>query len=101
MLLPPDVAARFDVKDGDWVWLRNQFGRCKRKVVVDATMAPCIASTDHGWWFPESEGRSEKDGLFGALEYNCNMLFKFDQGKAGFGCDYKNMLVIIDKVEGE
>ena len=29
------------------------------------------------------------------------MLFKFDQGKSGFGCDYKNMLVTIDKIEEE
>ena len=81
--------------------LRNQFGKCKRKVIIDDTMAPGIASTDHGWWLPESEGRSEEDGLFGAFEYNCNMLFKFDQGKSGFGCDYKNMLVTIDKIEEE
>ena len=101
VLVPTDVAERFGIKTGEWVVLRNQFGKCKRKVIIDDTMAPGIASTDHGWWLPESEGRSEEDGLFGAFEYNCNMLFKFDQGKSGFGCDYKNMLVTIDKIEEE
>ena len=28
----PATAAQHGVKDGDWVWLENQHGRCKRQV---------------------------------------------------------------------
>lgn len=94
------LAEKFDVNDGDWVWLRNQFGRCKRLVLVDEAMMDGVASTDHGWWMPELGG-SEEEGLFGAFEYNCNMLFKFDPGDSGFGCDYKCMLCTIDKCKPE
>lgn len=92
------LADQFEVKDGDWVILRNQFGTCKRKINVDETMRDGVASTDHGWWFPERPG-AEEDGLYGAFEYNCGMLFEFDCGKSGFGNDYKNMLVTIEKVK--
>ncbi len=94
------LAERFGVADGDWVWLRNQYGRCKRRVLVDPSMMDGVASTDHGWWLPELGG-TEEEGLFGAFEYNCNMLFKFDPGESGFGCDYKCMLCTIDKCAPE
>ena len=94
------LAEQFGVKDGDWVWLRNQFGRCKRKIVIDCAVMDGVCSTDHGWWMPEL-GRSEDEGLFGAFEYNCNMLFKFDPGDSGFGADYKCMLCTIDRCTPE
>lgn len=90
------LAEQFDVKDGDWVWLRNQYGRCKRKILIDEGMMDGVASTDHGWWMPELGG-SEDEGYFGAFEFNCNMLMKFDPGDSGFGADYKCMLCTIDK----
>ena len=71
------LAERFSVRDGDWVWLRNQYGRCKRQIIVDEGMMDDVASADHGWWIPELGG-SEEEGLFGTFEYNCNMLFKFN-----------------------
>lgn len=94
------LAERFSVRDGDWVWLRNQYGRCKRQIIVDEGMMDGVASADHGWWMPELGG-SEEEGLFGAFEYNCNMLFKFNPGDSGFGCDYKCMLCTIDKCTAE
>jgi anaerobic selenocysteine-containing dehydrogenase len=98
VLVNTKMAEQFAIKDGDWVWLRNQFGKCKRKVVIDDTMREGVASTDHGWWFPEDRG-GEAEGLFGAFDYNVNRLFQLDPGPSGFGCDYKNMLCTIEKVE--
>ncbi len=91
----PATAQKYGIKDGDWVWLENAMGRCKRRVEETPIVNERTVSTDHGWWFPE--GDPEK--LFGVFDLNVNQLFKYIPGKAGFGCNYKTLLVKIYKVE--
>ena len=97
----PETAEKYGVSDGDWVWIENQRGRCKRVVVVTPTIDPRYVSTDHGWWLPEEKGAMD-DGLFGMWDVDCNNLLEWKCGKAGFGSNYKTMLCTIYKVvEGD
>jgi len=97
----PDAAAKYRVKDGDWVWLENQRGRARRKVVVTPIMDPRVVNTDHGWWLPETEGAAPN--LYGIGDVNINNLVPWGAaGATGFGANYKSMLCKIYKVaEGE
>lgn len=97
----PKTAEKYEVQDGDWVWVENHRGRCKRRVETTPIVSERICSTDHGWWLPEAPGE-EKDGLFGLWDVAVNQLIAYIPGKSGFGCNYKTMLCKIYKVkEGE
>ena len=88
----PKAAERIGVHDGEWVWLENERGRCKRVVECTNIMDERVVMSDHGWWFPEAPGE-EKDGLFGMLDLNVNKLLNsYVPGKSGFGANYKSML---------
>lgn len=93
----PDTAAEHGIKDGDWVYTENQFGRAKLKAFVTKTIDPRVVSADHAWWFPE---RDPEDGtLYGAFESNINALMDYKCGKSGFGACYKCMICKIYKAE--
>ena len=94
----PDTAAKYGVQDGDWVWVENHRGRCKRVLKETRILDPNVVSTDHGWWLPEEEGGLD-DGLFGMWDVDCNNLLKWECGKSGFGSNYKTGLCRIYKVE--
>ncbi len=88
----PKAAERIGVHDGEWVWLENERGRCKRVVECTNIMDERVVMSDHGWWFPEAPGE-EKDGLFSMLDLNVNKLLNsYVPGKSGFGANYKSML---------
>jgi anaerobic selenocysteine-containing dehydrogenase len=95
----PETAAKHGVEDGDWVWVENHRGRCKRKVRVAATLSdPRLINTDHGWWLPEAPGE-EKDGLFGLWDMAVNNLIPWEPGNAGFGTNYRSLICNFYKVE--
>lgn len=94
----PETAKRFGVDEGDWVWLENQYGRCKRKVVITEALLDGVGSTDHAWWLPEAPGEAE-DGLFGLWDMAVGQLIPYIPGKYGFGSNYKSLLAKIYKVE--
>ena len=97
----PDLAKERDLIEGDWVWVENHRGRCKRKVEFANTLSDArIVSTDHGWWLPEAPA-SEEDGLFGLWDMAVNNLIPYNPGRAGFGNNYKSMICDIYKVEEE
>ena len=56
----PKTAADFGVKDGDWVWVENHLGRCKRVVKETPIVNERTASTDHAWWHPEAPGEPKR-----------------------------------------
>lgn len=93
----PATAALYNVKNGDWVWIENSLGRCKRRVEETPIVSERVISTDHGWWFPESE----PEKLYDVFDLNVNQLFKYIPGKSGFGCNYKTLLVKVYKVKEE
>lgn len=96
------LAEERGLNTGDWVWVENHRGRCKRCVEVVTTLSdPRIVSTDHAWWLPEAPAE-EKDGLFGLFDMSVNQLIPYNPGKSGFGANYKSMICDIYKVnEGE
>ncbi len=97
----PKTAQEYAIEEGDWIWVENQRGRCKRKVQLTPIVDPRVCSTDAAWWFPEEPG-AEEDGLFGMWDVNIGKLIGYEPGKAGFGSNYKTLLCKVYKVkEGE
>lgn len=91
------TAAEYNIKDGDWVWVENNHGRCKLKAEVTLAIRPDVVSADNGWWFPE---RNPDDGtFFGTFESNCNVLLTMECGELGLGSTIKSVLCKIYKAE--
>lgn len=96
----PETAARYGIRDGEWVWIENSMGRCKQRARVTPVMDPRVVNADHGWWFPEKQ--AEEPSLFGVWESNINLLVPSICGRSGFGGNYKSLLCKIYRVqEGE
>jgi len=96
----PDAAAKYGVKDGDWVWVENSMGRAMRKIETSPIIDPRVVNADHAWWYPEAEGA--EPNLYNLWDLAINQLIPFLPGKSGFGGNYKALLCRIYKVaEGE
>jgi anaerobic selenocysteine-containing dehydrogenase len=96
----PETAAKYGIKDGDWVWIENRMGKVKQKARLTPIIDPRVVNADHAWWFPEKP--AEEPSLFGVWESNVNQLVPLLPGKSGFGGNYKSLLCKIYKVaEGE
>ncbi len=87
----PVTAARHGVKDGDWVWLENQHGRCKRQVRETPIVNEHTINTDHAWWRPEAPCELD-DGLYDLWDLTVENLLPYDCGASGFGANYKNTI---------
>lgn len=98
ILVNPVTAKKYGVHHGDWVWVENERGRCKRKVVETPVVDERVCSTDHAWWLPEAPGSLE-EGLFGMQDLNVANLMEYNCGKSGFGANYKTLLCKIYRVE--
>ena len=97
MDIHPDTAAKYGIKDGDWVWMEGPMGRAKRKAKLTVQMDRRIVSCDHGWWFPEGD----PDNFYDVFDLNINNTLPWIPGKSGFGSNYKSSICKIYKVEGE
>ena len=88
------------IRDGEWVWIQNQFGKCKMKADVTAAMKRGVLSAEHGWWFPE---RDPDDGsIFGVFESNINnCTTQTHVGKSGYGTSYKSLIAKVYPVTPE
>ena len=92
------MAEELGIKDGDWVYLENQFGKCKQKAMVTPGELKGVIMAEHGWWFPERSGKLE-DGLFGAFDSNINCLtVENDIATSGYGSSYKTQMCKVYKV---
>lgn len=97
----PATAAQHGVKDGDWVWLENQHGRCKRQVRETPIVNERTVSTDHAWWRPEAPCELD-EGLYDLWDLTVENLLPYDCGTSGFGANYKNTICKMYPVgEGE
>ena len=95
MEIHPDTAAKYGIKDGDWVWMEGPMGRAKRKAKLTPQMDRRMVSCDHGWWFPE--GDPEK--FYDVFDLNINNTLPWIPGKSGFGSNYKSSICKIYKVQ--
>jgi anaerobic selenocysteine-containing dehydrogenase len=94
----PDAAARLGIKDGDWVYLENMFGKCKEKAKLTKTINPKVVHAAHGWWYPEKP--AAEPSLFGVWESNVNTLIPHKHiGKLGFGAPFKSLICKVYKAE--
>ena len=94
----PETAADYDVYDGEWIYLKNDLGKVKRKVMITKRVKPTEIQTLHGWWMPEQEGA--EPNLFGVWDYQINQLVPGPQeSQSGFGGgQYKTTLVTLEKI---
>ena len=94
----PDTAAKYGIKEGDWVCMENPLGRCIEKAHLTPILDPRVVHAAHGWWYPEQDG--EEPNLFGFWKSNPNNLMTHNIiGRLGFGANYKSVICKIYKAE--
>ena len=49
----PDTAARYGIKNRDWMWIETRRGRMRQRARVTTGIDPRVIAAEHGWWFPE------------------------------------------------
>jgi len=72
MMINPADAKEYGIVEGEWVVVENNHGSARFKAIVTDTVQEKMVHVEHGWWFPENEGKLPS--LFGAFESNCNNL---------------------------
>ncbi|MDR3052858.1 MAG: molybdopterin-dependent oxidoreductase [Coriobacteriales bacterium] len=96
--ISPITAEEYDLKEGDWIWIENQDGRCKQMVKISAAIDKRFISGEHGWWKPEEE--MSEPHLCGAFDYNPNNLtHAYESGPGNIGCPIKCLPAKIYKVK--
>ncbi len=93
----PETAAKYGIKEGDWVWIENLQGKVKQVARLDPGIDPRVVHGEHAWWFPEKE--AAEPTLFGVFESNINVLTtQCTTGPTGYGAPLKNTICRIYKV---
>ncbi len=69
IMIHPETADKFGIKDGEWIYIESPRGRCKQKAKLFLGIDPRVVMAEHNWWFPE---RKEPD--HGVWESNINLL---------------------------
>lgn len=92
----PKTARSLGIADGDWVWVENPHGKCRRKAKY-SNIPPWLVQASHGWWFPEKPA----EDLFGMWDVQINLLIPDGlQATCGFGGgQYKSLLCKVYKAE--
>jgi anaerobic selenocysteine-containing dehydrogenase len=65
----PATAARYGIKDRDWMWIETRRGRIKQRARVTTGIDPRVIAAEHGWWFPEEPAPG-----YGVWKANVNVL---------------------------
>ena len=95
----PVDAEKYGIRDGEWVGIENQFGKCRQKAKVTPTMLQGVVHAEHGWWYPEQDQTEPNQG--GYKKSNINMLMPhFHMGKLSVGAPYKCLICKIYPVNG-
>lgn len=87
----PETAAALGIKEGDWIWIENMFGKCKERAKLTQAVKKDTVNAQHGFWFPDED--PEEPHLFGNWKSNINELVPHREiGKLGFGAPYKSLI---------
>ena len=98
--ITPELAAKYGIREGDWVKIENQRGAVYEQAVFNASMYPNSIMAEHGWWFPERDPKAE-NGSFECFESNINVLTPMcDCGVTGECAPYNTQMCKISKAEG-
>ena len=73
MDINPETAAKLGIEQDDWCWIETYVDRIRQRANLTNAIKPDTIHVEHDWWFPE---RAATDGLHGALDANCNILFE-------------------------
>ncbi|MDA0238662.1 MAG: hypothetical protein O3A84_01370 [Proteobacteria bacterium] len=94
--LHPDVAAQYDIKDGDWVVIETKRGSCRQRANIVPGIDPRVVHVQSHWWFPEQKGPHH-----GIWASNANRLTSHDGPyDPGMGTYYlRGMLCSIRKAD--
>jgi len=65
----PDTAARYGIKNRDWMWIETRRGRIRHRARVTTGIDPRVIAAEHGWWFPEEPAPD-----YGVWKANVNLL---------------------------
>lgn len=94
----PDTAAKYGIKEGDWVCMENPYGKAVEKAHLTQIVHPNVVNAAHGWWYPEQDG--EEPNLYGVWKSNINSLVPHHAvGKIGFGAPFKCIVCKIYPVD--
>lgn len=93
----PKTAADLGIREGDWIYIENRYGKCKQRAKLNEGIHPKVVNAQHAWWFPEKSG--PEPSLFGAWESNINQLLPSGwTGRSGFGYPFKAQLCKVYKM---
>ncbi|NLP45167.1 MAG: molybdopterin-dependent oxidoreductase [Peptococcaceae bacterium] len=96
VMVSPETAEEYDLRNGDWIWIENQDGRCKQMVKIFPGMDKRFIVAEHGWWKPEEE--IAEPHLCGAFDYNPNNLtHAYESGPGNIGAPIKCLICKIYK----
>jgi len=65
----PDTAARYDIAEGDWVYIETKRGKITQKAKLVDGLDPRVINCELGWWYPEAGAPG-----YGWNESNANIL---------------------------
>ncbi|MGZ9074107.1 MAG: molybdopterin dinucleotide binding domain-containing protein, partial [Rhodoplanes sp.] len=65
----PETAARYGIKDRDWMLIETRRGRIRQRARVTPGIDPRVIAAEHGWWFPEEPAPD-----YGVWKANVNLL---------------------------
>ena len=81
----PETAEKLHIKNGNWVYIENPWGRCMMVAKLTNIVKPDVISCDHGWWYPEDKDTE----LFSVWKSSINSLMPHKEiGKLGLGSHY-------------
>jgi thiosulfate reductase / polysulfide reductase chain A len=65
----PETAKRYELREGDWIWIESPRGRIQQRVRITDGIDPRVVNVEFGWWFPEEAGPEH-----GVWKSNANVL---------------------------
>ncbi len=67
---------KYDVFNGQWIWVETSLGRVKMQVDFSEDYPPDLVAVPHGWWLPEQP--QGDPGLSGVWEHSTSLLIPDD-----------------------